>query len=61
LKDPLKNGKRSLEDILTHMGTDKLVLWGWSPGAGREAVTLAHEAFMKEMQVWVAGGAACPQ
>ena len=60
LKDPLKNGKRSLEDIVTHMGTDKLVLWGWNPGAGRD-VPLAHGEFMKQMQVWVAGGAACPQ
>ncbi len=61
LQDPLKNGKRSLDDILTHMATDKLVLWGWNPGTGREAVPLAHEEFMKQMQVWVAGGAACPQ
>ena len=35
LKDPAKNGKRSLEEITTHMGTDKLVLWGWDPGDGR--------------------------
>jgi len=61
LKDPAKNGKRSLEDIVTHMGSDKLVLWGWNPGAGRAAVPLAHNEFMKELRVWTAGGAACPQ
>jgi hypothetical protein len=61
VKDPQKNGKRSLEDIVTHMGTDKLVLWGWDPGAGREAVSLGHDEFMKQVHVWVAGGAACPQ
>jgi hypothetical protein len=61
VKDPQKNGKRSLDAIVTHMGTDKLVLWGWNPGAGREAVPLAHDEFMKQVRVWVAGGAACPQ
>jgi len=61
LKDPVKNGNRSLEKIITHMGTDKLVLWGWNPGSGREAVPLAHEKFMRQMHVWVDGGAACPK
>ena len=61
LKDPAKNGKRSLADIMTHMGTDKLVLWGWNPGGNREAVPLGHEEFMKQMRIWVAGGATCPQ
>jgi hypothetical protein len=61
LKDPTKNGKRSLDEITTHMETDKLVLWGWNPGAGLEAVPLAHNEFMKELRIWTAGGAACPQ
>ncbi len=61
LKDPAKNGNRSLAAITTHMGTDKLVLWGWNPGPRREAVPLMHDEFMKQVSIWVAGGAICPQ
>jgi hypothetical protein len=60
LKDPNKNGKRSLDDIMTHMGTDKLVLWGWNPGRELEPVSIPHDEFMRTMRVWVDGGAVCP-
>jgi len=60
LKDPARNGKRSLADIVTHMETDKLVLWGWSPGAELQAVPVAHGELMRHMRVWVDSGAACP-
>ena len=61
LKDPAKNGKRSLEEITTHMGTDKLVLWGWNPGPGHEAAPLVHDEFMKQVHLWADSGAACPK
>jgi hypothetical protein len=51
LKDPAKNGNRSLAAITTHMGTDKLVLWGWNPGPRREAVPLMHDEFMKQVSI----------
>jgi hypothetical protein len=35
IKDPARNGGRSLEDIVHHVGADHLVGWAWSPGAGR--------------------------
>jgi hypothetical protein len=61
LKNPAKNGNRSLEKIIVHMDTDKLVLWGWNPGPGREAVPLAHDEFIKQVRLWVDGGAVCPK
>ncbi len=36
IKDPARNGGRSLDDIVTHIGTDDLVGWAWAPGAGRQ-------------------------
>jgi hypothetical protein len=36
IKDPERNGGRSLEDIVHHVGTDHLVGWAWSPGFGRQ-------------------------
>jgi hypothetical protein len=35
LKDPSRNGHKSLQQIVAHMSTP-LVLWGWHPGRGIE-------------------------
>jgi hypothetical protein len=35
IKDPARNGGRSLEDIVQHVGTDHLVGWAWAPGGDR--------------------------
>ena len=35
LKDPARNGNKSIAEILRHVATDSLVGWGWSPGPGR--------------------------
>jgi hypothetical protein len=36
IKDPARNGVRSLEQIVTHMAADSLVGWAWTPGFGRK-------------------------
>ena len=33
IKDPARNGDRTLADIATHVRDDKLVGWGWAPGS----------------------------
>jgi hypothetical protein len=33
IKDHSRNGGRSLEEIVHHVGTDHLVGWAWAPGA----------------------------
>jgi hypothetical protein len=35
IKDPARNGGRSLEDIVHHVGEDHLVGWAWAPGGDR--------------------------
>jgi hypothetical protein len=60
LKDPAENGGRSLELLLRHVSDDKLVLWGWSPGEGREPVSIPHAEFVEKFKAWVASGAPCP-
>ncbi|MFC6980181.1 hypothetical protein [Microbulbifer taiwanensis] len=61
LKDPKRNGGRSAEDLKKHMGEDKLVLWGWEPGAGREPVPVDHASFLQLLTTWVAAGMPCPK
>lgn len=60
MKDPKRNGNRTPAQLLEHMETEKLVLWAWNPGAGRQPVPLPHDEFIQYMKTWVAGGAACP-
>ena len=60
LKDPQRNGGRSLEDIVTHMREDALVAWAWRPGRGRQSAPGTQEVFGALIEAWVAEGAACP-
>jgi cytochrome c5 len=61
LKDPAKNGNRSLAQIMEHVSQDDLVGWGWNPGDGRTLPPLNRPDFVAAMQQWVDNGAACPQ
>ena len=61
LKNPALNGNRSPEALVEHMEGDPLVRWGWNPGRGLEPVPIPHKEFVNLMQVWVAGGTACPK
>ena len=49
-----------LEDIITHVSDDDLVLWGWDPGDGRTPPPLNHAEFVKAMTEWIEKGATCP-
>jgi hypothetical protein len=60
LKDPKQNGHRSVQQIVEHMSTP-LVLWGWSPGEGRSAVSMKLSEFQAHVRDWAAKGAACPE
>ena len=59
LKDPRQNGHRTVEQIVEHMSTP-LVLWGWHPGEGRDAVAMPFEEFLAKVKQWAAHGAGCP-
>jgi hypothetical protein len=46
--------------IVEHVSHDKLVLWGWHPGDGRNPVSMPHPEFAQKMVEWEKNGAACP-
>jgi hypothetical protein len=60
LKDPAKNGNRSLQDLVPHMETS-LVRWAWNPGPGRTVPPLSHDEFVSRLKEWIETGAACPE
>jgi hypothetical protein len=61
IKDPERNGGRSLEDIHHHHLTDALVLNSWrTHGVGRTPLPGNPEVFAELTRAWIDTGAACP-
>jgi hypothetical protein len=60
IKDPNRNGGKSLEDLVHHMAEDPLVGWGWNPGVGRQPAPGTQKEFGNLIRAWVDTGAACP-
>lgn len=61
IKDPKRNGGKSLPEIVEHSGHDKLVAWGWSPGHDRASAPGDQATFGALMEAWVRDGAVCPK
>lgn len=60
IKDPARNGGRTLEEIADHVVHDPLVVWGWRPGPGRAPVPGTPEAAAAAILAWAEAGAPCP-
>ena len=60
IKDPKRNGGRSLEDLVHHIGTDSLVGWAWAPGSGRTPAPGTQQIAGALADAWVKTGAVCP-
>lgn len=58
-KNPARNGHRTVDGIVKHMGTP-LVLWGWHPGEGRTPIPMPESEFQAKVKEWASHGAACP-
>lgn len=60
LKDPARNGGKTLAQIQEHMASDELVAWGWNPGLGRTAAPGTQAELGQLIQAWIDTGAKCP-
>lgn len=60
IKDPERNGGRSLGEIADHIDHDSLVHWGWEPGPGREPAPYSRKEAVAFLNGWAAFGAPCP-
>ena len=61
IKDPARNGGRSLEALVEHIGTDHLVGWAWAPGYGRRPAPGTQKEAGALVEAWVKTGAVCPK
>jgi len=60
IKDPARNGGKSMDDLVHHMAEDSLVGWGWHPGVGREPAPGTQQEFGALFKAWADTGAVCP-
>jgi hypothetical protein len=60
IKNPARNGGRTLEDLVHHIGTDTLVGWAWHPGFGRSPAPGTQQDAGALVDAWIKTGAACP-
>ncbi len=60
IKDPARNGGRTLDEVAVHVRDDKLVAWGWAPGPGREPAPGSAGETYEAIKNWIAAGAPCP-
>lgn len=60
LKDPKRNGGKTLDELQKHNAEDSLVGWGWEPGDGRAPAPGSQELFGRLTAAWIDSGAHCP-
>jgi hypothetical protein len=56
IKDPARNGGRTLEALVDHIGTDHLVGWAWAPGFGRRPTPGTQKEAGALAEAWVKPG-----
>lgn len=61
IKDPARNGGKSMDELVHHMAEDSLVGWGWAPGEGRAPAPGTQAEFGALIRAWSETGAVCPK
>jgi hypothetical protein len=61
LKNKEETGGMDLNALFKHLRDDKLVLWGWDPGVGRQPVDVPHRELVAAFERWMKAGAPCPE
>jgi hypothetical protein len=61
IKDPARNGGRTLALLHDHIAKDDLVAWAWNPGPGRKPAPGTQQQLGQLVQAWIDTGAECPQ
>ena len=59
--NPKRSGSKTIAQLVKHISSDALVLWGWNPGEGRTLPPLSHDEFVKQFKLWLDNGAYLPE
>ena len=61
LRDPERNGGRTLNEVAQHLGHDLILRWAWAPGPGREPAPYSLQEHIDDLLIWGVAGAPCPK
>ncbi len=61
LRDPARNGGRTLNEVAQHLGHDLILRWACAPGPGREPAPYSLQEHVDYLLIWGVAGAPCPQ
>ncbi len=60
LKDPERNGGRTVRELAIHLDHDLILHWAWNPGGDREPAPHSLQGAMDALMKWSAAGTPCP-
>lgn len=60
LKDPARNGDRTIAEVAAHIGHDLVLRWAWAPGGRREPAPYSLTEIQDALLKWGAAGTPCP-
>ena len=61
LRDPERNGDRTVAELADHLEHDVILHWAWSPGGGRAPAPYDLESHISDLIAWGEAGQPCPQ
>jgi hypothetical protein len=61
LRDPERNGGRTMIELAEHLNHDLILHWAWSPGGGREPAPYSLQEHVNDILDWGVAGMPCPQ
>lgn len=60
LRDPDRNGGRTMLDLAEHLDHDLILHWAWNPGGGREPAPYSLQEHVNDILIWGVAGMPCP-
>lgn len=60
LRDPERNGDRTIREVAAHLDHDLILHWAWNPGGNREPAPHSLQETMDALMKWAAAGTPCP-
>jgi hypothetical protein len=59
LRDPDRNGGRTMMELAEHLDHDLILHWAWAPGGGREAAPYSLQEHIDDVLMWGVAGFPC--
>ncbi len=59
LRDPERNGGRTMMELAEHLDHDLILHWAWSPGGGRDPAPFGLQEHIDDLLIWGVAGFPC--